>query len=529
MPDVVLTSEDIALFEEFYQRRLIDAGGAADDAAELSLARDILFAVVNEGLTPTADGGQSLVRRSAMDWSDPAAIKAAQATSGGNGRKSMAAGPAKMKDMIQGILMLAAGLAAAIWFFWPSGGGKATDVATPEVAETVEAGAQFPSTPAPTLEAELLSDIVDAGVKTALVVPRTLEISGVSFVVQPVQIESGDWPLPDDARAVSWVYGSVINYALGMQATPDNKALLRLIKAGDVLTLRMSTGPVYRFAFADLVQVAPQSSEIFRQNRPGLTLALLGDEAEPMRVVLRALYLPDSELGLDFAAPVQSVGLGETALIADTLRLTPLAGQQIALPGMDMAGYVYIAIDYALENRGTLPLVSGSFVHSIQGAGMTYPLISIIPAAVSKLPHPSLPQSLEPGRVFTTTSVYVVPETALNDPLTWRFSPDPASGPGLEMPLALGGAPAPAEVRVTRADLQNGTLLLMVYVGHPTKSIEINVSDIKVEGGALSPIGNFFPWRLAAGNAKEFSLLLSPQGNGRLIVTLLNQAFEVTY
>ena len=210
MLDVVLTGEDLKLFEEFYQRRLLEAGGARDDAEEWDIARDILLAVINDGLTPTAEGGESFVRRGAMDWSDPSTIQATQATStGSNGRKPklVAAGPGGKvgaKDMLQGILMLGAGLLAALWFFWPKSDGKATQI-TPEAEETSVAAAQRVATPIPTLESDLLSDIVDAGVKTALVVPRTLEVKGVSFVVQPVQIKSGDWPLPDDDRAVSWV------------------------------------------------------------------------------------------------------------------------------------------------------------------------------------------------------------------------------------------------------------------------------------------------------------------------------------
>jgi hypothetical protein len=534
MLDVVLTGEDLKLFEEFYQRRLLEAGGARDDGEELDIARDILLAVINDGLTPTAEGGESFVRRGAMDWSDPSAIQATQATStGSSGRKpkSMAAGPGGKvgaKDMLQGILMLGAGLLAALWFFWSKSDGKPTQI-TPEAEET-RGAAQRVATPIPTLESELLSDIVDAGVKTALVVPRTLEVKGVSFVVQPVQIKSGDWPLPDDDRAVSWVYGSVINYALGMQATPDNKALLSSIKSGDTFILRMSTGPVYRFAFADMVRVSPQSSEIFRQNRPGMTIALLGDEEESTRVVIRGLYLPDSDLGMDFAASAQKAELGEAVVIADTFRLIPLTSHLVNLPGMEMVGYAYLAVDYEVENIGALPLLTSSFVHRVKGTGMTYPSVSVIPAAAGKLPYPPLPETIQPRQVFTTTSVYVIPEAGLGEDMVWSFAPDPSSPDEVEVPLpANNKAASMIEVRVTRADLQDGTLLVNFSIGSMSQDVEVSASDIKIEGGTLSPIGNFFPWRLPAGTSREFSLLFSPDGSHRLVVTLLKQGFELTY
>ncbi len=278
-----------------------------------------------------------------------------------------------------------------------------------------------------------------------------------------------------------------------------------------------------------MVRVSPQSSEIFRQNRPGLTIALLGDEEETTRVVVRALYLPDSDLGMEFSAPVKKISIGETAVMADLFQLTPLTSKQIELPGMEMIGYSYMAVDYVIENKGTVPLMSSSFVHNIKGIGMTYPSVSVIPSAMGALPYPPLPDIIEAHQVFTTSSVYVVPEAGLSESMTWSFSPEPSSGESVEMPLMTTEAPAATEVRVTRANLQDGTLLINFYIGNPAKDIEVNVSDIKVEGGTPSPIGNFFPWRLQAGNAKEFPLLLTPDGRGRLTVAFLNQAFEVTY
>jgi hypothetical protein len=62
-----------------------------------------------------------------------------------------------------------------------------------------------------------------------------------------------------------------------------------------------------------------------------------------------------------------------------------------------------------------------------------------------------------------------------------------------------------------------------------SQDVEVSASDIKIEGGTLSPIGNFFPWRLPAGTSREFSLLFSPDGSHRLVVTLLKQGFELTY
>lgn len=539
MQDVVLSAAELKLFESFYQRRLAESGGARDDTDELEIARDILLAVINDGLTPTAEGGESYIRRGAMDWSDPTAIAATQATSSsplpnGSGAKprsmTMAGGGRTSgKELIQGILMLVAGLATAIWFFWPSGGAGKNIEKTPVAEGTIEASAEATVTPIPTLESELLSDIVDAGVKTSLVVPRTLEIKGVSFVVQPVQIKAGDWPMPDDERAVSWVYGTVINYALGMESTPDNKALLSSLGPGDTLILRMSTGPVYRFAFADVVRVSPQSSEIFRQNRPGMTIALLGDEEAPTRIVVRALYLPESDLGMDLMAPTKTVAMGETVVLADTFRLTLLSSGLVELPGMAMPGYVYLAMNYMVENKSGLPMMTGAFIHHVKGAGMTYAAVPVLPQASSKLSYPSLPESLKSNQALTTTTIYAIPEAGLSERMIWSFAPDPVSGEEVEVTLPSLNTQA-AMVTVQRANYQDGTLELAFSVQSSNQDIEITLNDIKIEGGVLSPIGNFFPWQLPAGTSREFTLLVSPNNrSGQLVVSFLKQAFEVTY
>jgi hypothetical protein len=174
--------------------------------------------------------------------------------------------------------------------------------------------------------------------------------------------------------------------------------------------------------------------------------------------------------------------------------------------------------------------MTSSFVHSVKGTGMTYPSISVIPSAAGQVPYPPLLETIQPHQVFTTTSVYVIPEAGLNESMVWRFAPDPSSGEEVEVPLPPNSSAASAiEVRVTRADLQDGTLLVNFSIGSMGQDIEVLASDIKIEGGTLSPIGNFFPWRLPAGTSREFSLLLSPDGGHRMVVTLLKQAFELTY
>jgi hypothetical protein len=532
-----LSPEEIKLFDEFYQRRLAEVGGAWDDAQELEIARDILAAVVNDGLTPTADGGASYVRRGAVDWTDPTTMQAAQATMGPDRPTPAPVGPAKQRgrsELWQGLGVLVLALLAGAWFLWPSGEEDASAEAT-EVEVTAEATqvVRLPQgavtqTPVPTLEAELLADIVGAGVKTKeLVVPRTLEIKGVSFIVQPVNTTQGDWRSPGDERAVSWIYGTVINYVLGLEATADNKALLASLQPGDALLLRASTGrPVYRFAYADTIRVAPQASEIFQQKRPGLTLVLLNDAVDDARIVVRGIYLPASELDTAELEPVANVAVGKKVVLDDLVGLTCLGRELIA--GQDPPpGYAYLGVNYVVEQLGgELPLVTAAFFHSLQAGGLVYPSVSIAKELMS---YPALPETLIVGQPVTATLVYAVPEPALRETMIWQFAPDPAGTRAqVELPR-FAGQLAP-EITLREANLaDNRYLNLILTVQAGLYNVDIEDKDIAIQGGVLDPVVNRFPWRVAASQKKEFGLVILPDDSNPVTVIILEQGFELTY
>lgn len=547
MPPTPLSAESLVTFSSFYARRISEAGGARDDTEELALARDILQAVINDGLTPTADGGASYIRRGALDWSDPATIQAAQATSGGRKGQSRSAAVGgnsmlRSKELLQGLAMLAAVLVIAGWYVWPLlfGPNQSTPAKekggtpTPEVVTyTLESSHEAGPTPAPTLQTDLLADIVEAGgVKTGLVAPRTLEIKGVSFVVQPVRVLAGDWPLPDDPRAVSWVYGTVVNYALGLTATPENQQLLASLQSGDELLLRLSTGVSYRFAVADLVRVAPHASEIFRQNRPGLILALLGDEAQPSRVVLRGVYVPNTDPDEATLPVPQGAVMGELIEVNDSLRLACLASAPLALLPDTPAGYINVSVDFRVENRlPSLPLGTAAFAHQLEAAGVTYPAIQTLVTRTAGR-YPPLPATLRPGQVVTTTAIYAVPEAALSSGLIWRFTPDPAGGVTIRIALPAYRGPLEPELGLQEVNLSaNGALLVKLKLRAPAlRAVEVNAADLQVQGGLLSPVGNVFPWHVAAGQTGQFDLLLLPDRNVRgLTVALWEQGLEFNW
>ncbi len=529
MTTTKLTPEERKTFEAFYDRRIRESATTPDHAGELRAAKDLLRAVIDEGVTPLGDGSVSYVRRGSVDWADPVTAAAAQAASdgsgkgAGSGRKAVGRG----REVFQGVAVMLAALLFVLYYWLSSGGGEPaeTEVAAAVITPTLTIDIGASPTPLPTLEAEMLADIVDSsGVRTGLVVPRTLEIKGVTFVVQPVQIDSGDWTLPYEERAASWVYGTVINYVMGIAASESNKALLSALKPGDQLLLRTSTGPAYRFSYADTVWVAPHASEVFRQNRPGLTLVLLEDSGTEQRAVVRASYVPDSELGLDANYIEIKAALGETVTLDNVARVTTLNSRLLARPGAP-PGYIYQAVDYQVRNIGEVELASSSFRHHLEAGGVTYPVIAV---PHEDNPYPLIPEVLAPGATFTTTAVYAVPETALVTGVAWEFSPGPA-GSKVRVRLPLYSGRLKAAAQVTNAWLSETDLAATIAVTAGLQNVEIRPEDIQVEGGQLSPVGNVFPWQISAGGSGEFVLLITPGGAGRVTVTLLDQGFEFEY
>lgn len=527
MSDLSISAEELQIFNEFYRRRLTEAanGTVLDDEAELEIARDILQAVQNGGLTPDADGGESYVRRGAMDWTDPATLQAVKATSAGGSSRPLRRDRNRRSDMWQGMLIIGVALLAGVWFLWPSGHDEAEPGETVEPIALAAENTEITPTPLPTLEAALLADIVDAsGVKTTLVVPRTLEIRGVSFVVQPVKIRTGDWPQPDDERAVSWIYGTVINYVMGLEATPANKALLASLQSGDELVLRMSTGPAYRFAYIGMVRVSPQASELFRQTRPGLTLALLGDSDQATRVVIQAGYIPDSDLGLRAVTAQNSAPVGQTLNLDNVVRLTCLDGEFLTVPSPP--GYVYVRVNFRVENIGSSELSTGSFNHQLRWGDLSHGPVSSDPDWQT---YPALPDTLLPGQQAATTAIYAIPESTVGpSPAYWEFAVIPGD-PLVSIALPLATKPA-AEVAIKQAERgDNGDLQLIVEVKPGNRPALIKAADIDLQGANLNPTANTWPWQVPTGERQQFRLVLTPDGAGRLTVTILEQSFEVTY
>jgi len=115
-----------------------------------------------------------------------------------------------------------------------------------------------------------------------LTAPSGIEIKGRQFKVIPVEVAKGAWPYQRGTLAgdkAVWVYGTLINYVIGLEASPDATMLLQDLTEADVIKLTTYSGRAVLFRYSGRQWVTVDKTDVFRQMRPGLTLVLLGERA----------------------------------------------------------------------------------------------------------------------------------------------------------------------------------------------------------------------------------------------------------
>jgi hypothetical protein len=257
-----------------------------------------------------------------------------------------------------------------------------------------------------------------------------------------------------------------------------------------------------------------------------LTLALLGEEAQASRVIIRAVYLPDSELAGGDVAPAQTVAVDQAVTLDGSLRLTFLGSMPFVPPGAP-PGYACLVVDYAVENTlDDQAILTINFMSQVvDSGGLAYP--SSVAVRSEAVRYPPLPAHLAAGQVATTTAVYAVPEMALRAGLAWRFAPSP-SGTTVQAQIAPYSGPLQPQIAIRQAvKLPDGSVAATLSLGAPgLREVQVTAADVQVQGGTLGS-NNAFPWHVAAGASADFTLSLLP--DGRVVtLALLGQGFELT-
>ncbi|MGQ9851637.1 MAG: hypothetical protein ACUVSU_16470 [Aggregatilineaceae bacterium] len=121
------------------------------------------------------------------------------------------------------------------------------------------------------------------------------------FVVQRRKVELSEWPYDPNPDTASFLHGLSVRPVIGVPWSEQNAALFESLGAGATFSIRLNTGAVQQFQFANKTLVSRSDTGAFRQIEPGLVLVLIGQRDErgaptATRPLVLATYPPEQEL-----------------------------------------------------------------------------------------------------------------------------------------------------------------------------------------------------------------------------------------
>jgi hypothetical protein len=388
-----------------------------------------------------------------------------------------------------------------------------------------------PGTPVP---GQIISPGPGGTVPLTLTAPSAIEFGDHKFEVLPVEVTKGAWPYqhghPDKAV---WVFGTLINYVVGLEASQDNTRLLESLKEGDLIELTTYGGKTFSFRYSGSQRVTVDQTDVFRQLRPGLTLVLLGEKDEK-RLVVSASYVvenepsPSGQVAAKVGTPVNVPGAQVTALGGKLVK--DVAG----LP----AGNAYYLADFSVTRLGSGALDASLFqLELLDVSGKRYELS--IQASLAGTYGPPGGQLL-PNTTLTATAGFVVPEALPGTAVILTFSPQVGTQAPARFQLPIAGPPptpdprALVTVQVVGARYSDDATEVIVSggIGNTSKEpLTVSLSDISLQaGGTLVPVKTTepeLPWTLQPGQNLAFTVHFVRPPAGTAIFKMMQSSFEL--
>jgi hypothetical protein len=409
------------------------------------------------------------------------------------------------------------------------GTDQASD-ATPTPTESV-LPTPPPSSPAPPPSCETIISSGDVEVSVAL--PTLLTLRDTPFPVEPIVPEGDVWSYPADRSATAvWVCGTVINYVIGLEPTPENETLVTSLTPGDEVTLQLTSGAVLPFRFAGRGEVVAGDADALTQQQPRLTLVLTqGDTWQ----IATADYVAEAE-SIEPPPSGTLVQLGQPAQIGEAVVIVNRGHVERVedLP----PGTMYYVVEYSVENRGETPLTIDGYSMKLQdGVGNAY-LLS--PPGSEAGDFGPLSGEIAPGSSAQGSAGYLVPDPLPDGPLVWSFSSraEPGAQANVSIPYEseAGGEPSVerAEVALTDAFFSSdgNTLILEGEVRNTgTETLNIEEGDIRLSSSAgLSDLflaAPPLPWAIEPGQRQVIELQYQRPGASTVLLELLGYSFEI--
>lgn len=382
-----------------------------------------------------------------------------------------------------------------------------------------------PSTPS---SSPVMAEVGDT--QLSLPAPTSVEVGGRTLSVQTATPdETGAWEPVSDPDTATWVYGSVINYLLGLPSLSENEEMLQGLQSGDPIIVRLSNGTRLTFRVAEHRNLTADQLTPFSQASPGLTLILRAGEP-PWSAVTA-----DFETAVEPTPPVEGVAaqVGQAVQVGDA-RVTVQRGAIQTGQADPDAGTAVYGVEFLVENSGNSPLLPGDFVMLLLD-GLENRYLPSSAAMEGLLSNP-----IPPGQQVEGMALYVVPETLVGPELTWVFSP--AVGSELRARFALPYTPESTtpsvsafEVDVYDAFLgEDGEVLHIladIYNDGDT-AITVTVDDISLSSSAgemgLNMAAPQLPWTVPAEDFREVELMFERPDAASAVLTVMGYTFEIS-
>lgn len=301
---------------------------------------------------------------------------------------------------------------------------------TAELTATAASATQMalvPPTPTP-LALENIDRSISAGQDLRNRYPVTLEIRPAEaaariFPVQQQTVDIAEWKYDSNPDIATSILGLLIHPVLGIPYTPSNQTFLEALKAGDAITLNMSTGQSLSFSVSDSQRVQREDLSIFSQTTPGIAIVLLSDVART-RLVVSGRYAASQELASQttddtqtiLAKPGQTISDPSTGAALTIEEPTPSGG----LPESPLsAEWRYWLVDLHISAAHELDTRNISF-SLLDGSGTRYN-----PTQVDKLAdRPYTDRLLAENDTLDGTLIFLVPYGLASAQLLTQASAD---------------------------------------------------------------------------------------------------------
>jgi len=359
--------------------------------------------------------------------------------------------------------------------------------------------------------------VQESGAPIVTVLPNQLNIAGTIYPVVPVMPDQGRWPLPHEQSSIAvWLYGTVINYVVGLPYAPTTESALAGLTSADRIMLTLDNGSVLAFGTPQVQRIDSEDLSPMAQDKPGLTMMMLESE-EATRLIVQARYLPEESI---FSQDQRVDGLKVEIL------QTHVEGDNATL---------YFIIEYQVTNESDTAMDATFFDMVLEdSAGQRY---TLDPTATQLGQYGALARSVAPSETATASAGYAVPRT-MPSPVTWIFRSDTTSANSTRFALTYEPPqPGPAIPDVQLSDVfddrtRNVIVINGTIYNDGESPLVVTLDNIKFTytggTGTLQASTPLLPWNIGPDGFQDFEVQFSrPQGTDSVILEILGFTYRI--